>query len=224
MGLSLRKLFKAREKPGEDVQRVSTVEITDQQVRDAVTEICLRELAFWTCVGKIANALTKCEFRTFYEGVGMAKNGKIEYSDEYRFLEDERVYLIKLYAHGFALDNNAFQVLDIKDLQPLRFKVVSETEKTKTDDATLADLKIGALKLSPTFTAETTEYTATTQNASNTITAVPASSTAEIEITVGDVKVTNGAAANWSEGSNTVTVKATDGAQTKSYKVTVTKE
>lgn len=31
-------------------------------------------------------------------------------------------------------------------------------------------------------------------------------------------------AANWSEGSNTVTVKVTDGAQTKSYKVTVTKE
>ena len=54
MGLSLRKLFKAREKPGEDVQRVSSVEIADQQVRDAVTEICLRELAFWTCVGKIA--------------------------------------------------------------------------------------------------------------------------------------------------------------------------
>lgn len=56
---------------------------------------------------------------------------KIEYSDEYRFLEDERVYLIKLYAHGFALDNNAFQVLDIKDLQPLRFKIVSETEKQR---------------------------------------------------------------------------------------------
>ena len=74
MGLSLRKLFKAREKPGEDVQRVSTVEITDQQVRDAVTEICLRELAFWTCVGKIANALTKCEFRTFYEGEELFKD------------------------------------------------------------------------------------------------------------------------------------------------------
>ena len=34
----------------------------------------------------------------YFLGVGMAKNGKIEYSDEYRFLEDERVYLIKLYA------------------------------------------------------------------------------------------------------------------------------
>lgn len=103
-------------------------------------------------------------------------------------------------------------------------KDIIKAEKAKTDDATLADLKVGALKLSQTFAAGTTEYTATTQNASNTITAVPASSTAEIEITVGDVKVTNGAAANWSEGSNTVTVKVTDGAQTKSYKVTVTKE
>lgn len=74
MGLSLRKLFKAREKPEEDVQRVSSVEIADQQVRDAVTEICLRELAFWTCVGKIANALTKCEFRTFYEGEELFKD------------------------------------------------------------------------------------------------------------------------------------------------------
>ena len=92
------------------------------------------------------------------------------------------------------------------------------------DNAALADLKVGALKLSPEFAAATLTYAVTTQNASNTITAVPASSTAEIEITVGDVKVTNGAAANWSEGTNTVTVKVTDGEQTKSYKVTVTKE
>ena len=132
--------------------------------------------------------------------------------------------VLVLVHHGFALDNNAFQVLDIKDLQPLRFKVVSETEKAKTDDATLADLKVGALKLSPEFKAATTTYTAATSNASNTITAVPASSTAEVEITVGSNKVTNGAAANWSEGANTVTVKVTDREQTKSYTVTVTKE
>ena len=42
MGLSLRKLFKAREKPGEDVQRVSSVEIADQQVRDVVTNMSER--------------------------------------------------------------------------------------------------------------------------------------------------------------------------------------
>ncbi|SHJ87535.1 phage portal protein [Hespellia stercorisuis] len=64
MGFSIRRLFKSREEP----QRVASVEITDQQVHEAAVEVSLRELAFWTCVGKIANALTKCEFRTFFKG------------------------------------------------------------------------------------------------------------------------------------------------------------
>lgn len=159
----------------------------------------------------------------YFLGAGTAKNGKIEYSDDYRFLEDERVYLIKLYAHGFALDNNAFQVLDIEDLKPVRFKVISETEE-KTYSADLADLKVGAISLTPEFAAATTTYKATTTNVTNTITAVPANSTAEIEITVGSVKVTNGAAATWEQGENTVKIKVTDGDQEKTYTVTVTKE
>lgn len=159
----------------------------------------------------------------YFLGVGMARNGKIEYSDEYRFLEDERVYLIKLYANGFAMDNNAFMVLDITDLQPVRFKVISETDE-KTYSADLADLKIGSLTLSPEFAAATTTYTATTSNATNVITAVPASGSAEIEITVGDKAVTNGTAATWADGANTVTVKVTDGEITKTYTITVTKE
>ena len=65
MGFSIKRLFRSRETP--ETERVASMEITDQQVYEAVTEVCLRELAFWTCVGKIANALTKCEFRTFYE-------------------------------------------------------------------------------------------------------------------------------------------------------------
>lgn len=159
----------------------------------------------------------------YFLGVGMARKGRIEYSDEYRFLEDERVYLIKLYAHGFAKDNNAFMVLDITDLQPVRFKVISTTEE-KVYNAALSDLRIGSLELSPKFVADTTTYTATTSNATNTVTAVPASGSAEIEITVGDKTVTNGAAAAWAAGTNTVTIKVTDGDQTKTYTVTVTKE
>ena len=159
----------------------------------------------------------------YFLGVGMAKDGKIEFSDEYRFLEDERVYLIKLYANGFALDNNAFLVLDISKLQPVRFEVVTKTE-SKTYSANLSDLKVGALSTSPAFAAGTVTYTATTSNASNTITAVPESSTAEIEVTVGGKKIVNGAAATWSQGANTVKVKVTDGDQEKTYTLTVTKE
>ncbi len=160
----------------------------------------------------------------YFLGVGMAKNGKIEYSDEYHFLEDERVYLIKLYANGFAKDNNAFQVLDITDLQPVRFKVITGGETEKTDDARLVDLKIGGLKFNEEFSPDTTTYTVTTTNATNTITAIPANGTAEIEIKVGEIGVTNGASAKWNEGSNTVTVNVVDGAQKKTYTVTVTKE
>lgn len=159
----------------------------------------------------------------YFLGVGMARNGRIEYSDEYRFLEDERVYLIKLYAHGFAKDNNAFMVLDITELQPVRFKVISTTEE-KSYNAALSDLRIGSMELTPKFAAETTAYTATTSNATNTITAVPASGSAEVAITVGDKAVTNGAAATWAAGTNTVTIKVTDGDLEKTYTVTVTKE
>lgn len=159
----------------------------------------------------------------YFLGVGMARNGKIEYSDEYRFLEDERVYLIKLYAHGFAKDNNAFMVLDITELQPVRFKVITTTEE-KPHSADLADLKIGSLELSPKFAAGTTVYTATTTNATNTITAIPASGSAEIAITVKEKPVINGSAASWETGDNTVKVKVTDGNEEKTYTVTVTKE
>ena len=44
-------------------------------------------------------------------GVGMGQ--KIEYSDEFKFLDDERVYLSKMYANGKAIDNNSFLLLDI---------------------------------------------------------------------------------------------------------------
>lgn len=61
--------------------------------------------------------------KKYFMGIGTAKSGKIEYSDQYHFLEDERVYLTKLYGHGEPKDNNAFLVLDITNLQPAILKV-----------------------------------------------------------------------------------------------------
>ena len=59
----------------------------------------------------------------YFMGVGTAKSGKIEYSDDYKFLEDERVYLVKLYGHGEPLDNKAFVYADIAGLVPTVQKV-----------------------------------------------------------------------------------------------------
>lgn len=53
----------------------------------------------------------------YFFGLGTGKSGKIEFSDEYRFLEDERIYLTKLYGNGRPKDNNAFQLLDISAVE-----------------------------------------------------------------------------------------------------------
>lgn len=39
--------------------------VKDKDVQSAMYEVYLRELAFWTCVNKIANAISKCEFKTY---------------------------------------------------------------------------------------------------------------------------------------------------------------
>lgn len=156
---------------------------------------------------------------------GTSPNGKIEYSDHYHFLEDERVYLVKGYANGMPKDNNAFLRLDISGLQPATWKVTQVTAPTPSDDATLSALTIGSQALTPTFAAATVSYTATTTNATNTITAVPSDAGAEIHVLVNNEEIDNGTAATWQTGSNTVKVNVTaaDGTTTKTYTVTVTK-
>ena len=154
---------------------------------------------------------------------GMAKDGNILFSDDYKFLEDLRVYLIKTYANGQPLDDNAFLFLDIDGLKPAVLTVQQKTAPTASNDAALAALN--GLTLTPTFAAATTTYTATTSNASDVITAIPNNIHAEVEVLLGTKQVDNGSAIEWATGSNTlkVNVVAEDGTTKKTYTVTVTK-
>ena len=61
--------------------------------------------------------------KRYFMGVGTGKNGKIEYSDEFAFLDDLRTYKIKAHATGRAKDNNAFLRLDISGLSPAFYTV-----------------------------------------------------------------------------------------------------
>lgn len=61
--------------------------------------------------------------KQYFFGLGTGKGGKLEYSDHYRFLEDERIYLIKLYGNGQPKDNTSFIVLDVENLVPVPIKV-----------------------------------------------------------------------------------------------------
>ena len=61
--------------------------------------------------------------RNYFMAIGAEKSGKILFSDEYRFLEDERVYLTKLYGNGLPKDNSSFVLLDISEIEPLAVEV-----------------------------------------------------------------------------------------------------
>lgn len=62
---------------------------------------------------------------------GGGQNGFVEFSDDYLFLEDKRVYKAKLFADGFAKDDNAFVLLDVSGLSdsvPADVKIVNTNE------------------------------------------------------------------------------------------------
>lgn len=59
--------------------------------------------------------------KNYFMGLGTSKGGKLEYTDEYKFLEDLRTYKIKLYGNGRPKDINSFLYLDISNLAPLAF-------------------------------------------------------------------------------------------------------
>ncbi len=68
------------------------------------------------------------------------------------------------------------------------------------------------------------EYTATTANASNKVTATPTDPAATISILVGETEVENGSSASWTVGENTLTITVSGGAPDTVYTVTVTRE
>lgn len=63
MGLNFRRWL--LEKLGDGTERVSGAEIGADDLFGLSAEIHVRELAFWSCVNIVANAIGKCEFKTF---------------------------------------------------------------------------------------------------------------------------------------------------------------
>lgn len=56
--------------------------------------------------------------RNYFATVGFGKEGRISYSDHYRFLEELRVYKARLIAYGTPKDNVSFLYKDISGLTP----------------------------------------------------------------------------------------------------------
>ena len=69
-----------------------------------------------------------------------------------------------------------------------------------------------------------TEYTATTSNATNKVTATPEDESAAVTIMLGDTEITSGESATWEVGENVLEITVTNGEAEKTYTVTVTKQ
>lgn len=99
----------------------------------------------------------------------------------------------------------------------------NDTSAGTVYDGRLASLTIGTLPLVPSFSAGEFNYTLATTNASDRVTAAPVTAGATIAIDNGGTTVTNGNAASWSTGTNTLTITCTDNTDVKTYTVIVTK-
>lgn len=95
--------------------------------------------------------------------------------------------------------------------------------------SSLSAMALGELELSPDFEADETTYTASTTNAKDKLSVTTTDPNAEVTVKLGSTAITAGTDGKyeftWSEGSNTVTVKVTNGYQGEvdtTYTITVT--
>lgn len=94
-------------KLGGDQAQISVEEMAGCDFFNIMDDIYLRELAFWTCVNKIANALSKCEFKTYINNVSVQKKEYYTWNMEPNCNQNAPTFLTKLigqlYRHNEAL-------------------------------------------------------------------------------------------------------------------------
>ena len=95
-----------------DVFPYPTEVITSNELADGEAVLCLPE--------------------EYFMGIGGSKDGIIEYTDDLKFLEDKRVYKIKMHGMGKPYDNTSAVLLDISDLDPAYIMVKIQNDSTST--------------------------------------------------------------------------------------------
>lgn len=95
------------EKMTGETQQVGVKEITAEEAGSSGGEVYVRELAFWACVNLIANAVSKCEFKTFERGQEVKKKNYYRWNISPNLNQSGSVFLHKLiaqlYRHNEAL-------------------------------------------------------------------------------------------------------------------------
>lgn len=71
----------------------------------------------------------------YFFGIGTTKDGKLEFDDSFKFLQDKRTYKIKMHANGRGYDNTVAIVLDITELEALALRVKTDAVPTDAEVA-----------------------------------------------------------------------------------------
>jgi hypothetical protein len=169
--------------------------------------------------------------KRYFFGLGTGKEGKIEYSDHYHFLEDERVYLTKLYGNGKPLDNKSFMIIDITDLKPA-YPIVRVTDYVDARlsgidliDELTAEVNYGTFNENiHYYTAEVADDTTTGDNDTLDLEATAKDETAILTVTLnGDtVDESEGVySLELTEGQNVIVITSTVGAESEAYVIVV---
>lgn len=165
--------------------------------------------------------------------LGTGKDGRIEYSDEYKFLEDERYYLIKLYGTGRPLDNTSFLYLDISNIKAVAPIVrVADYVDARLSAISLKDEKNQAVNIG-VFNENVHAYYATiadvaqagdNDTASLTVTAKDPNATIVVKNGSTTVSPSNGAySLTLTAGANVITITSTVGAtEQEAYVLVIT--
>ena len=157
----------------------------------------------------------------YFFGIGSNKGGVIEYSDEYKWLEDLRTYKTKLYGNGKATNNSSFVRLDISELERV-VPLIATTEPPKV--ANLASLSLSGVNFDIAFDKLRLNYTAKTTAATATIACVAKDGDATIAITANGESVDNNGTVTIANNKVTkIVVTVTNGDAQRVYTVDVTR-
>lgn len=100
-------LKRVLEKLTGETQQVGVKETTAEELWPTGGEVYVRELAFWACVNLIANAVSKCEFKTFERGKEVKKRNYYRWNISPNPNQSGSVFIHKLisqlYRHNEAL-------------------------------------------------------------------------------------------------------------------------
>lgn len=170
--------------------------------------------------------------KRYFFGLGTGQGGKIEYSDHYKFLEDDRYYLTKLYGDGKPLDSTSFIVLDITNIRPVAPIVrVADYVDARLDTLAIKDEKNAAINIG-VFNENIHAYSGAVADAE----AAKDNDTASMTLTTKDpnavVVVKNGAnvvaeandayALTLTAGANVITITSTiDSVEQEAYVIVI---